>query len=89
MAPTDEEVADKVSVLPEQRGPLLLAVGAMGAAGLTRLNGPIAFDVHPLKLAVILVYVPPDKLEMMITPLAFEVSITVVGLPPFLTYCIV
>jgi hypothetical protein len=82
-APGDAEFAVKLSAFPLQMGPLLFAVGAAGAAGVVSVKGPIAFDTHPLREAVILSYTPPDKLEIIIVPLAFDVNVIVVGAPPF------
>ena len=84
-----EPVALNVSVLPVHIGFGLAVtlVGAAGVVGSVKVTGPAkVFDAHevPLKVILILVYVPAVKPEIVITPLPFEVSVTVVGLPPFL-----
>ena len=53
VAPAVVVTAVKFKVLPEHKGLLLPAVGASGAAGLTKVNGPTAFEVQPFMEAVI------------------------------------
>ena len=47
-------LAVKFSVCPLHKGELLPAVGVAGGLGSLRLNGPTAFEGHPLLVAVIL-----------------------------------
>lgn len=53
VAPVIEEEEVKFNVLPEHKGPLLFAIKPDGADGLTNVNGPAGFEVHPFNVAVI------------------------------------
>ena len=86
VTPLIVELAIRLSVAPEQSGPLLSADGEAGAVGFTNVNGPIGFEGHPLRVAVIFEYVPTGRFGIVITPLAFDDNGKIVGLPPSLMY---
>jgi hypothetical protein len=75
-------------VVPEHNGLLLDAIGVAGADGLTKVNGPTTFEAQLKDVAIMSPYVPDESPPMVITPVALDVILAVVGVPLFLVYWI-
>jgi hypothetical protein len=67
--------AVRFNVCPLHNGELLPAVGVAGGLGSERLNGPTAFDAHPLLVTVMFEYEPADKFPMIIFPEPFAMML--------------
>jgi hypothetical protein len=78
--------AFSVSVAPLQIGALEEAAGIAGNAGSVRTTGPNKFDGQPFNVTNIEVYVPCERLAMVIFPTALEVYDPLTGAPLFFTY---